>query len=975
MKLELKSVCRETMKRRTMLQTLGVGLVGAGIGTAGVTPVAAGDEDHSDVMDLVENKTFTHEAVDSGSWSDPGIWDEGELPGDEATVQIPEDVTVTLESQLEADLQTVRVDGTLRFDPASETHLRVETLVTMLGSHLEIGTESEPIASDVSAQITILDFGDIDEDEDPERLGRGILTMGELEIHGAEKTSWDELSRAPEAGDSTIELASSPTNWNQGDEIVIPGLNPSSNEDEERTISSISGSTIELDSALEYDHVPPENNLDVELTAYALNLSRNVRFESQLKETDVEEEARINRQGHLMVMQPAQSISYLEVDHFGRTNKNFWISDEDYSGDRTEGRGTDSPDEPNIVGRYGLHFHQTGIGEDPHEVTGIVVQHSPGWGVVNHSSHANVVDSITYDVFGAGFVTEAGKERGSFERCFALRSEGSENRGRLHNDRHLQNEPPTEEVDFGHEGEGFWLQGPAVAVDDCVAAGHGGYAISLWSEPLEGGIPEALSEEDGIMPSGSGTTDPRNLLLKSFTNNTVFASHGGFDYGNHRSNDPSVVDTFTVYNIAGNVPNRHRDYPERWVYVYGEKGNCMISERYSRRLRIENPQFCNVDGDGGHGVRRNYVSRYPDGVYGGVMEGLDVGVQIALHAYGEDIDDVTFVDNGTDVVFEATDLAGGRVSGGADSVADLTIEPGTTVEFEWDAAVDSQPAAAEWEGGSGTHTFSVPGDYEYEWPDESTPGTIVVTDDDSGAQPPTAAFDHPSAATPDETVSFDASASTAPDSTLEDYEWEFGDGESATGEVADHQFGETGEYEVTLTVTDDAGESDETMASISIHEPVDEMVTVAPDGSHEFAPADLEVNAGSTVGFEWDGGGHTVTVDSQPADADWAGVDSTQDGGSVHTHTFEAEGTYEYYCELHPDSMQGTITVDDGGSDRPSTVDEDVWEAVTDQHDPTDELTEADLTDAIEAYHDDEPVDGVALSFDDVVELIRWHNR
>ncbi len=950
------------MRRRTMLQTLGVGLVGAGIGASGATPVIAGDEDHSDVMDLVENKTFSHQAVDSGSWSDPAIWEDEELPGDETNVRIPEDVTVTLDQRLEVDLHTVRVDGTLRFDPTSETHLRVETLVTTMDSHLEIGTQSEPIDAGVEARITILDFGDIDEDEDPDRLSRGIITMGELEVHGAEKTSWDELASAPEAGDSTIELASSPTNWNAGDEIVIPGLDPKSNEDEERTISSISGSTIELEEPLEYDHVPPENNLDVELTAYALNLSRNVRFESELKETDVHEEARINRQGHLMMMQPTQSISYLEVDHFGRTNKQFTISDRDYSGDKREGQGMESPDEPNIIGRYGLHFHETGIDEDPHEVTGVVIQHSPGWGVVNHGSHADVVDSITYDVFGAGFVTEDGIEKGSFERCFALRSEGTRNRGRIHRRR-----SSGERVDFGHEGEGFWLQGPRVAVDDCVAGGHGGYAISLWNEPL--------------VDHSDLNSNPRLESLESFTNNTVFASHGGFDFANNHSRSSSVVDTFTVYNIADNVPHGHRDYPERWVYVYGEKGNCMISERYNDNagLRIENPQFCNVDGEGGHGIRRNFATRGREPkVSGGVMEGLDVGVQVSLFVDEEEIEDVTFVDNGTDIIFEdpGSGQAGGRVWRNPDYVADLTVHPGTTVEFEWDPVVDSQPAEAAWEGGSGTHTFSVPGDYEYDWPDQSTPGTITVVDDGSGVQPPSAAFDHPETATPDETITFDASGSAAPDGELEEYEWEFGDGESATGEDVDHSYTETGEYGVTLTVTDDAGETDETTEYITVHEPVDEMVTVAPDGDHSFSPDTLEVDPGTVVGFEWDAGGHTVTVDSQPDDGEWAGADSTQNGGSVHTHTFEVEGSYEYYCEPHADSMQGTITVSEGtGSRQPETVDEDVWEAVTDQHEPTDELTEADLTNAIETYHNDEPVDGVALSFDDVVALIRWHNR
>ncbi len=49
-------------------------------------------------------------------------------------------------------------------------------------------------------------------------------------------------------------------------------------------------------------------------------------------------------------------------------------------------------------------------------------------------------------------------------------------------------------------------------------------------------------------------------------------------------------------------------------------------------------------------------------------------------------------------------------------------------------------------------------------------------------------------------VTFDASASTAPGSSIARWEWDFGDGQSATGAVVAHRFADRGAYTATLTV-------------------------------------------------------------------------------------------------------------------------------------------------------------------------------
>ena len=104
------------------------------------------------------------------------------------------------------------------------------------------------------------------------------------------------------------------------------------------------------------------------------------------------------------------------------------------------------------------------------------------WLVLWFGNFAVIEDGVTFDVVGAGFVTEAGDEIGAFRRNFALRSAGSG----------AGIEARQDVQDFGHEGNGFWFQGGGVEVEGNVAAGQRDAAFVYFTR--------------GLVQAGLGTT-------------------------------------------------------------------------------------------------------------------------------------------------------------------------------------------------------------------------------------------------------------------------------------------------------------------------------------------------------------------------------------------------------------------------------------------------------------------------------------
>lgn len=435
---------------------------------------------HSMAMTILDMGPATHTAVASGNWSDASTWG-GNLPTANALIAIPAGVVVTVDSQLSPRFKAITLDGTLRFAHDVNTELWVDTVIGNMGSTFEVGTAVNPIAPNVTARIVFADLGPIDRSVDPKQLGRGAVLAGKTVIFGVAKTHRATVATFPRAGDTTLTLSSTPSGWRVGDEIVVTGSQGSTSE-EVRVATAINGATVTLDRPLSLDHVPPKPDLNL----WVANTTRNIRFES-------ENTAAVLRRGHMMFMHTNDvNINHAGFYGLGRTDKRIELDDWEY--DFPDAVGNDNPapivftpipgPANNIRGRYALHVHRAGTdaSSSPAVYKGSVVVDSPGWGFVNHSSHVDMVNNVSYNVQGAGFYTEAGDEIGSMVGNIAIRTVNDaftlDDAGAIDPDLGLHL------GDFGNDGDGFWLSGTRVSVIDNVASGASAHGIIFWTDGL-----------------------------------------------------------------------------------------------------------------------------------------------------------------------------------------------------------------------------------------------------------------------------------------------------------------------------------------------------------------------------------------------------------------------------------------------------------------------------------------------------------
>lgn len=148
----------------------------------------------------------------------------------------------------------------------------------------------------------------------------------------------------------------------------------------------------------------------------------------------------------------------------------------------------------------------------------------------------------------------------------------------------------------------------------------------------------------------------------------------------------------------------------------------------------------------------------------------------------------------------------------------------------------------------------------------------------TGALPnqlPTAAF---APTVNDLGVAFDAAPSSDPDGSIVSYAWNFGDGHTATGAAATHNYADAGTFTVTLTVTDNRGGTATTAQQVTTQRP-----NQAPTAAIDHTITDL------SVAFD---GTRSTDPDGTIASYDWSFGDGSTGTGTTASHKYAKTGTF-----------------------------------------------------------------------------------
>lgn len=359
--------------------------------TAADSATPADREDEAGYLALVDVTRVTHRALKNGDWSDPGVWG-GEIPDEGARAHIPEGIAVSLTDTDTEHLKSLRVDGSLSLAPKEDVELKVDTLVVNAEGSLSAGTAQNPISGDVEALISIQAFADPNDSPEARRDSALMVSLGEVSLHGQEKTSMALLATAPQMGDRELVLEAAPVNWKHGDVIVLGGARQSREELQSLQVQYVNGNRVGLSPVANADAgwsgLIDEYTPNRDTRAFAVNVSRNVGISSPPMTEEI------------AVQYPKGSVVFSGGGVAGAT-----LSNVGSFGLGADDAVLDGLDE--AVHRPAISF-KNGSGDGAAQVTGLALVDAPESGVKLNGSAVNIADSVAYDADGGGWLTASG---------------------------------------------------------------------------------------------------------------------------------------------------------------------------------------------------------------------------------------------------------------------------------------------------------------------------------------------------------------------------------------------------------------------------------------------------------------------------------------------------------------------------------------------------------------------------------------
>jgi len=156
---------------------------------------------------------------------------------------------------------------------------------------------------------------------------------------------------------------------------------------------------------------------------------------------------------------------------------------------------------------------------------------------------------------------------------------------------------------------------------------------------------------------------------------------------------------------------------------------------------------------------------------------------------------------------------------------------------------------------------------------------------------------------------FDASPSISTDTDIASYAWDFGDGNSATGQMVTHSYDTSGDYEVTLTITNENGNQASSSQVVSVDVAANELPVAVIDVSPLAGTVSTRFNFDGTGSFDPDSDPDDPNI-FRDDDYTWNLGDGTIAEGAQVGHIYDSPGEYEVRLTVRdPDNATSSSTV------------------------------------------------------------------